>query len=70
MTTQEKFDLIADLIEATISKERERCARIADDYAANCKEEIKIVKTSGIAEDMWGEIHGKAIAALIRRGDT
>jgi hypothetical protein len=60
---QEKFLLIADLIGTTVRLERERCAKIAEDYAAEC---AKGSSVSSMAEDVWGETHGKLIAKLIR----
>lgn len=56
---EQRFKLIADLIESVANRERERCAKIADDYAAMCR-----------PGDLWGDAHGKEIAKRIREVPT
>lgn len=58
-----KMQLINDLMHATIMRERERCAKIADDYA---EEHRRGSSVTSVVEDAWGVAHGKAIAKLIR----
>ncbi len=46
-----------------VATERERCAKIADDYAAYCKRGGTM---SSMAEDAWGAVAALAIAKMIR----
>lgn len=58
----QKMVLIGELMTTIRNQERERCAKIAEDYA---KEHAQGVGGS-MAEEMWGLTHGQRIAKLIR----
>lgn len=46
-----------------VAAERERCAKIADDYVAQCQRGSAV---SSMAEDAWGAQAGREIAKAIR----
>ncbi len=49
------------------AEERERCAKIADNYAASCKRGSSM---SSMAEDTWGYVHATEIAKLVRKANS
>ena len=46
-----------------VLKERERCAKICDAYLKNCEAGGPM---SSMAEDVWGVVHARELARLIR----
>jgi len=55
-------DLVDDVVGAAVRAERERCAKIAEQYSADAEDD----KMSSTAESIWKQVAGVDIAVRIR----